>query len=217
MSFQIGELVVEMRGDIARLREDMSQGRKLVQLTTQDMLNQMKNLEGVMSRVNWAASLHLLEKGLQYATQAFMGLKRAAIDNADQLNKLAQSTGWTVETLSAMRYAAELSDVQMEGLTKSLKSLSVNMVEAGRGNKEMAAIFGQLKVPLQASDEALLTLAERFQAMPDGPQKAALAVKLFGKEGMAMIPFLNQGRDGIAQLTDEARRFGLVISGETAR
>lgn len=36
--------------------------------------------------------------------------------------------------------------------------------------------------------------------MPDGAEKSALAMQLFGKNGMAMLPFLNKGAAGIQEL-----------------
>ncbi|WP_370487651.1 phage tail protein [Stenotrophomonas maltophilia] len=62
----------------------------------------------------------------------------------------------------------------------------------------------------------LLDLADRFKAMPDGAEKAALAVDIFGKAGAEMIPFLNQGRDGIGALKQEAAELGLQLSADTA-
>ena len=52
--------------------------------------------------------------------------------------------------------------------------------------------------------------------MPDGAEKAALAVDIFGKAGAEMIPFLNQGRDGIGALKQEAAELGLQLSADTA-
>ncbi len=52
--------------------------------------------------------------------------------------------------------------------------------------------------------------------MPDGAQKTALAVELFGKSGAELIPFLNQGRDGVEALTAELQALGVQIGGNTA-
>ena len=64
--------------------------------------------------------------------------------------------------------------------------------------------------------DVLKDLADRFQTMPDGAEKTALAMDLFGKSGAAMIPMLNAGSAGITGLMEEARKMGLVISQETA-
>jgi hypothetical protein len=62
----------------------------------------------------------------------------------------------------------------------------------------------------------LLDLAERFKAMPDGAEKSALAGQIFGEAEAELIPFLNQGRDGITELTDELRSLGIEMSDESA-
>jgi hypothetical protein len=53
--------------------------------------------------------------------------------------------------------------------------------------------------------------------MEDGAEKTARAMELFGRSGATLIPLLNQGADGIAEMRQEAHDLGLVISDETAR
>jgi hypothetical protein len=52
--------------------------------------------------------------------------------------------------------------------------------------------------------------------MPDGAEKSALAGQIFGEAEAELIPFLNQGRDGITELTDELRSLGIEMSDESA-
>jgi TP901 family phage tail tape measure protein len=96
-------------------------------------------------------------------------------------------------------------------------------VEAAGGAKEQVDTFSRLGVAvtdasgqLRPTEDVLLDLAEAFAAMPDGAEKSALAVKLFGKTGTDLIPFLNMGRAGIEQLREKFRELGLEISGSTA-
>ena len=142
----------------------------------------------------------------------------------DEFFKLSQKTGVSVEALTALDYAAKLSDVTTEGLTKALQKLSVAMFDTQVNGDEGSAALKALGVSatdaqgqIRPTEAVLLDLAEKFARMPDGADKAALAVKLFGKEGLAIIPFLNQGREGITALMDEAQRLGLVMSEDVAR
>lgn len=142
----------------------------------------------------------------------------------DEFFKLSQKTGVSVEALTALDYAAKLSDVSTEGLTKALQKLSVAMFDTQINGVEGSAALKALGVSatdvngqIRPTEQVLLDLAEKFSAMPDGADKAALAVKLFGKEGLAIIPFLNQGREGITALMEEAQRLGLVMSEDVAR
>ena len=142
----------------------------------------------------------------------------------DEFFKLSQKTGVSVEALTALDYAAKLSDVSTEGLTKGLQRLSVALFdsrfEGAEGSKALLALgvaatdaHGQIR----PTEQVLLDLAEKFADMPDGADKAALAIKLFGREGLNLIPFLNQGREGITALMEEAQRLGLVMSEDVAR
>lgn len=142
----------------------------------------------------------------------------------DDFFKLSQKTGVSVEALTALDYAAKLSDVTTEGLTKALQKLSVAMFDTQVNGDEGSAALKALGVSatdahgqIRPTEAVLLDLAEKFATMPDGADKAALAVKLFGKEGLAIIPFLNQGREGITALMEEAQRLGLVMSEDVAR
>lgn len=162
--------------------------------------------------------------GVSLTLGAFAALVKGAIDSADELNKLSQKIGISVEALSTLQFAAQLSDVGLDTLKTGLKGLSANLTEARAGLGEGAALFQALGISvedsagnLKSSDTILLEIADRFASFEDGATKTALAVKLFGKSGMDMIPFLNQGSSGIRALMLEAERLGLKLSTETAQ
>ena len=141
-----------------------------------------------------------------------------AADYADTMSKTAQKIGITTESLSALKYAGELADVSFETLQTGLKKLSVNMVGAVSGKKEMIKTFDTLKISvkdangnLKATDVVLAELADRFEKMPDGPAKTALAVKALGKAGNEMIPLLNGGSRELKKAREEAEHFGLIV------
>lgn len=162
--------------------------------------------------------------GVSLSVAGFATMIKSAIDAADQLNKLSQKIGISVEALSTLRFAAQLSDVSLETLQKGIKGLSQNITEANTGIGDGAQVFDALGISVRNADGSmksteavLLQVADVFANLEDGAVKTALAVKLFGKSGMDMIPFLNQGAAGISQLTAEAERLGLKLTTETAR
>ena len=162
--------------------------------------------------------------GVSLSVAGFAAMIKSAIDAADHLNKLSQKIGISVEALSTLRFAAQLSDVSLETLQKGIKGLSQNITEANTGVGDGAQVFEALGVSVKNADGSmksteavLLQVADVFANLEDGAVKTALAVKLFGKSGMDIIPFLNQGAAGINQLTAEAERLGLKLTTETAR
>ena len=165
----------------------------------------------------------LANLGVAVSVAGLTAMVKSAIDTGDALDEMSQRVGVSVETLSVWKPAAEQSGVSGESFEKGLRKLSTTMVEAATGSEDAARGFSAVGVEfknqdgtLRATDQVLLDLADRFKAMPDGAEKTALAVQLFGKSGAELIPFLNQGRDGINELAAEMQALGVQMSSETA-
>jgi lambda family phage tail tape measure protein len=132
------------------------------------------------------------------------------------MRDLSQRTGVGVETLGQFKVAAELSGSSLEGVAKGLTFLNKNMVAAATGTEAAAAAFKTIGVAtteadgtLRSADKVFLDVADRFAQLRDGPEKAALAIKIFGKAGAELIPILNLG-------SKEIQRFGLGIGPDFA-
>lgn len=148
---------------------------------------------------------------------------KGVINDAEKLNKLSQSMGVPVEELSKLKYAADLADVPIDALATSMGKLAKNMSDAAGGAAGAAAdAFKALGIQvtntdgtLRSSSDVLGQIAQKFKGYEDGAAKTALAIALFGKAGAAMIPLLNQGRDGIEAAKNEADQFGLTLDNKT--
>ncbi len=148
---------------------------------------------------------------------AIGALTKNAIDLADNIGKTAQKIGIASESLSRLEYAAKLSDVSLGQLQVGLGQLARNMQENNDAFAALGVTVTNANGGLRGTEEILLDIAERFAGMQDGAGKTAIAMQLFGRSGADLIPFLNSGRDGIAQLTAEADKFGVTISTSTSR
>jgi len=133
---------------------------------------------------------------------------KTAIDAGDELFNLQAKTGVAANALIAIGNAAKLADVDMGTLGKGLTKLNVNLVKAAEGNEDLSRKFQALGVSVKgadgqvvSSDKALKQIADRFADMPDGAQKAAAAVAIFGKSGAELIPLLNEGSAAMEKFT----------------
>lgn len=156
---------------------------------------------------------------------------KSAIDEAEKMSKLAQSVGVPIEELTALKFAAQLSGIEIETLAKSMGILSKNMVTAAAGADQMdvkggkaAGAFKALGIDvmgaggqLKTSTEIMTEVAGKFEGMKDSAGKTALALAIFGKGGAALIPMLNKGADGLKEMMEEAEKLGLVIGGGTGQ
>lgn len=201
----LGRLVFDLAANVANLQKDLSGATSQITRFAQGAQSALAGIGGGLSALGIVAFV------------------KSAVDAADNLQKLSQRVGVSVESLSALDHAASLADVSSELLSTSLAKLAKNAAEAKEGTGEAVDAFRALKVEvadsgghLKSTEELLLDVAEKFARMEDGAGKTALAMKVFGRSGAQLIPFLNAGRDGIEDLRKEAERLGLIISGETA-
>lgn len=159
--------------------------------------------------------------GVGFSLLKLIGTVKSAADEMDAVGKSAQSAGTSVEKFSALSYVAGQSGVGVDVLRNGLVKLVGSLDDARTGTGKAAEAWQRLRLdPKQFSDpsDALIAIAERFKAMPDGINKTSLAIALFGEKlGPKLIPLLNQGRDGIAQLSDEARDLGKVFGTDASR
>jgi hypothetical protein len=159
-----------------------------------------------------------------YAATSAAFVKRS-IDRMDELGEAAEKIGIPVETLSSFEYAARFGGVAFDKLEGGLGRLIKAQVEVSRGSERITEIFDALRVDaidpltgaLRPTEDVLLELADVFQKLPEGPQKAALAVEIFGKSGRDLIPFLNKGSEGIRELTDESDELGVTVTSVGAK
>lgn len=127
------------------------------------------------------------------------------INAADELTKLSQKTGTAVETLAGLKYAADQNGTSLESLANASKKLSASLVDQPK-------LFAELGVTAKDSAGAMVEMADIFAYMPDGVEKTALAVKLMGKSGEEMIPFLNQGSASLEKFIEQGKRFNPVTA-----
>jgi len=190
-------------------------GIKRVEQTTAGMAGR---LESAFGGVRTA----LAAIGGVVAVGQITNMVRSFIDAADALDDLSQKSGIAVESLAELRYAANIEGINVDSLGDSFTKLSVNLQAGARGSKELQAAFASVGIAAKelgtiGADEAFRRIAAAFENAADGPEKAAIAVQIFGRAGADMIPLLNYGAEGLRRAGDEARRFGLVVSSDTAR
>ena len=133
---------------------------------------------------------------------------KKSIDAGDELFNLQAKTGVAASALIGIGNAAKLADVDVGTLGKGITKLNINLVKAAEGNEDLARKFQALGVDVKdangqvvPADKALKQIADRFADMPDGAQKAAAAVALFGKAGADLIPLLNEGAASMEKFT----------------
>jgi hypothetical protein len=132
-------------------------------------------------------------------------MAKGAIDAADNMNDLSQKTGVSVESLSKFQQAANASGTSIEGVGAAMIKLNRNLATGNAGAAEAMTALGlsatDASGKLKTTDQVMLEVADKFAKMPDGANKTAAAMALFGKAGADMIPLLNGGSKAISDLS----------------
>lgn len=111
----------------------------------------------------------------------------------DQINIVRQTSA---ESVKALKIAPGETAIGQE-----LEDLGLSGKGASEAFRQLGVAVRNQDGTLRSSSDVMLDIADRFKAMPDGAEKSALAMKLFGKAGAELIPMLNMGGSAIDKLT----------------
>lgn len=141
----------------------------------------------------------------------------------DEVGDLSAQLRTTTADLTAMQWAALKSGVGMQQLEGSLLRLDMALGEASSGTGPAAEAFAALGIRVKNADGTLKSsvgtlteIAAGLRGVEDEGRRAQILTDLFGRSAARLRPLLDSGAEGIAALTDEARRLGLVLSEESA-
>lgn len=133
-----------------------------------------------------------------------------------EFDDLAGRTGVAASQLHALSIAAQTSGVEFEGILMAFRRLPAAIDDMNNGLATAVRSFDA--VGLTAQDLEGLSIEDQFYkvadaliAVEDESTRAALAQDFFGRSGMNLLPFLEQGSEGIRALADEARAAGMVL------
>jgi len=139
---------------------------------------------------------------------------------AEQTEMLAQKTGIAAASLEGMSVVMARTGIEAPRIAQAIGTLSRHMGEIDTGTSAGVRALRELGITMETVEAGTGTtmraIADAFARMPDGADKARIAMDLFGQVGLDLIPILNQGSAGIDAAMQKSAEFGLILS-DTAR
>jgi phage-related protein len=189
-----------------------------------DARERFRKLGDTLKTIGRALAIGLVAIGTA-AIAAGTALLKTTVDAAayaDEMLTQSSITGMSVEKLQAYSYAAELVDVSLETMTSSMAKNIKSMSNASQGSAKFADAYKELGVSVTNADGTLRDSEAVYWEVIDAlgnvsneTERDALAMQLFGKSAQDLNPLIAQGSEGIAALTEEAKRMGAVLSEES--
>lgn len=206
LGFQLSANAAKMSGGVNEAVKQLARISEAAEKTARDT-STLKNL----------AIGAVVFKGASMVADAFTSAGRAALSYAanvatsvDATNDLAQRIGMGVESLQSLQVAAKLGGV--DDITAHLQKMTIAMGNAASSGKTEA--FTALGLDFQtlqgmAPEDQFREIAAAIAKLPTEAERAAAAMKIFGKSGIELLPMFNQN---LAEAETRARRLGIVLS-----
>lgn len=101
---------------------------------------------------------------------------------------------------------------QIEGLNIAISGYQKQMTDAQTPLQKLGVNTQDADGKTRSFNDILLDVADKFKSLPNGAEKTATSMQLFGRSGKDLIPILNKGSDGIQQLEQQAEKLGLTLN-----
>ena len=166
-----------------------------------------------------AASLAVVASLAGAAAVALTKMSVSAAAYADDILTTSTVTGIATDKLQEYAYAAELVDVSVETLTKSQAKNIKSMKSAVDGSKTAAEAYAALGITITNADGSLRDgetvyweIIDALGQMENETERDAIAMQLLGKSAQELNPLIEAGSEKMAELGQEARDVGAVLS-----
>ena len=155
-------------------------------------------------------------------TSAILYNTKVIADNNDSVQKFSDRIKISTEALSKYEYIAERSGVQIAALRMGFQRMTRRIGEASMGTGIAVGALEDLDIAIKdiegrEPDKQFEILAQKLLAIEDPGRRAAMAMKFFDSEGVALLQTLTGGVEGLEQLKAEAEAFGIVVSEQAGK
>lgn len=173
-----------------------------------------ETLHGLWGTLKQLAGAYFLFEGVHFVGEA--------LEQAAALHELSQKTGVTADTLSVLQFAGRRANVSIEQLGTAFKGMALSQGNLRDGVAKTAEAYQRLGFNADSfkglsPEQTFIKLAIAVGNVKDETERAEIAQRVFGRSGSMLIPlFEDLARDGFAKTTEEAKKFGAVITQDMA-
>ena len=240
-SANLGKLDTALGGNVKRLA-GMAAGIVSVGAATKTLkssINDVKSLTTGTAQLARSTGMDTKEASRWAAQAKVRGIETGKLNTA--FVKLAQGIGAATQGQAKQGDQAKKLAVQQDELNRKLAEarkagdpkaiaaleaqqakLAITQAAVAKGGGAQAQAFRDLGVSSKAlksgnTGAVLEEIADGFAKMADGPEKAAMAQKLFGKQSQTLLPLLNGGSKALRENLGLADKYGATIDDKTKK
>ena len=200
MSIKVGELLVELGADVARLRTDMGNAARVVDDHAKRMARAADTVKTALGGI-----------AIGLSAGAVASFAKQAIDGAAALDDMAEATGASVESLSRFTQVAKIGgqdagvvETAILRLSKAMAGVDEESKGAGEAFRKLGLNVAELRA--QAPDKQFEAVAKAMNSFADGAGKTSIGLALYGKQWKEIAPLIKDYGDNLgiaARITAE--------------
>ena len=202
--------------------KNVEAGGAYVRLGVKDQIDAgLKSIQGKLN--GFAKKTALIGASFGAAGSAIIGpLAGAAKVFADfgaPLDDISKRTGIAGSKLSAYQFAAEQSGTSIESFETGLKKMAKTLYAADEESKGAVDSLADIGLNIESlralsPDKQFDTIADALSKIEDPGKRAALSMEVFGKAGTDLLPMIEDGAKGLADMAAQGEKLGVVLSDE---
>lgn len=149
--------------------------------------------------------------------RSLAGLIASTTETVSSQNDLANRLGLTYGELAGLSFAGSLVGVSMDTIGAAMTRAQVAFANAANGSKTATAAFQAIGLSVAdlnnlSAEQQFEAIAQAISQLPTEAERAAAAVRIFGRAGAQLLPLFQEGAAGIQAAREEADRFGLTLT-----
>jgi len=162
-------------------------------------------LVGALGPLGIAAGVASVAIGAGVASVVHMG---------DEMIRLRDRTGLSTDFLQKLKFAAEQTGAPFESTTMAVNRFEVSLGKSSKATQAAIAQLGFSFSDLRAMrpEDQFTSIVTALNHIEDPAKQSAIAIQLFGRGGMQMLPLI---RNDFAALAEKAEALGIVLSEKT--
>lgn len=189
----LAQLSIDIVAQLAKFEEDMRRAAD----STKDFRDQVTTqLDGLRSMTASYAMGIAGGMAAAFSVGAVRDWINHHVEAADELNRLSQQTGVSVEALSAWGNIAKRNGQDVSDLSELIQELSLKLIETDTDSEGAGLALKQLGLDYRAlsqlsSEDAFKQVAQAVSGIEDSGKKTALVMAIMGDEAQKYITALN--------------------------
>ena len=214
MGTSVGTVKVDLDANSYKLFKELKKSERQTRRTAQRM---QRSMSKAFRSIKTAALTLGASLGLMFSAQMI----RQQLAYAGNLQRVADTVGFTSEQVQELRYAAGQLNLDQRTLDMSLQRFSRRMGEAAANTGEALKVVKQYGIEVKDSAgnvrdniDILRDWAKVISEVEDEQEQLRLAFKLFDSEGAPLVRLLKQGEAGLDAFAMAAREAGVVMGDE---